>query len=145
MPIPMNGIRALPASGVPFSLCQERYKWKTEHCGPWTGKPRRCGLGTRASAARGHGRQPPAAPGREPRELRHADTEEDLRACFAVMRELRPHLQGYEDFAARVRRMRGEGYRLLAGWQADVPVALAGYRLQENLVYGPFFTSTTWW
>ncbi|AOB32384.1 GCN5 family acetyltransferase [Bordetella sp. H567] len=70
--------------------------------------------------------------------LRHADTEEELRACFAVMRELRPHLQSYEDFAARVGRMRGEGYRLLAGWEGDAPVALAGYRLQENLVYGKF-------
>lgn len=74
----------------------------------------------------------------EDRKLRHADTDDDLRACFGVMRELRPHLRDYEDFAARVGRMRGDGYRLLAGWQDDAPVALAGYRLQENLVYGPF-------
>jgi ribosomal protein S18 acetylase RimI-like enzyme len=71
-------------------------------------------------------------------DLRHAETDEELRACFPVMKQLRPHLDGYEDFAARVARMRGDGYRLLAGWQDGVPVALAGYRVQENLIYGPF-------
>jgi ribosomal protein S18 acetylase RimI-like enzyme len=70
--------------------------------------------------------------------LRHAQTEDELLACFTVMRELRPHLRGYEDFADRLRRMRPDGYHLLAAWQDGVPVALAGYRLQENLVYGPF-------
>lgn len=72
------------------------------------------------------------------KDLRHAETDEELRACFPVMKQLRPHLDGHSDFAARVGRMRGEGYRLLAAWHDGVPVALAGYRLQENLVYGPF-------
>lgn len=70
--------------------------------------------------------------------LKHAESEDELRACFPVMHELRPHLQDYEDFAARLRRMHADGYRLLAGWQDGKPVALAGYRLQENLIYGPF-------
>lgn len=74
----------------------------------------------------------------EERKLRHAETEDELRACFAVMQELRPHLRGYEDFAARLGRMRRDGYRLLAAWENDAPVALAGYRLQENLIYGLF-------
>ncbi|ANN68263.1 GNAT family N-acetyltransferase [Bordetella bronchialis] len=74
----------------------------------------------------------------EDRTLRHAETEDDLRACFPVMHELRPHLRDDRDFAARVGRMRRDGYRLLAGWQGGAPVALAGYRLQENLVYGSF-------
>jgi ribosomal protein S18 acetylase RimI-like enzyme len=74
----------------------------------------------------------------ESAKLRHAETEDELRACFGVMHELRPHLRDYQDFAARLARMRGDGYRLLAGWQDDAPVALAGYRLQENLIYGPF-------
>lgn len=76
--------------------------------------------------------------------LCHADSEDALRACFAVMQELRPHLMDQEDFLARMARQAREGYRLLAAWQegadeADVrPVALAGYRIQENLVYGKF-------
>lgn len=70
--------------------------------------------------------------------LRHAETEAELRACFPVMKELRPHLQGPGDFVERIARMRAEGYRLLAAWQSGSPIALAGYRLQENLIYGKF-------
>jgi ribosomal protein S18 acetylase RimI-like enzyme len=70
--------------------------------------------------------------------LRHADTDTELRACFPVMQQLRPHLSDERDFLARMRRMRNERYRLLAALHGDTPLALAGYRLQENLVYGSF-------
>ncbi|SRR5450830_249904 len=70
--------------------------------------------------------------------LRHAESEPDLRACFAVMQELRPHLQDEDEFLARVSRQAMQHYRLLAAWQDDAVVALAGYRWQENLVYGKF-------
>lgn len=73
-----------------------------------------------------------------PAMLRHADTQEALRACYAVMKQLRPHLQSEAEFLERVARQAAEGYRVLAEWQGDQPVALAGYRLQENLVYGKF-------
>jgi len=70
--------------------------------------------------------------------LRHAETDDELRACFPVMHELRPALQGPDDFVQRVRRMATDTYRLLAVWRDDAPVALAGYRLQENLIYDRF-------
>lgn len=70
--------------------------------------------------------------------LRHADTPQALRACYPVMKQLRPHLQSEAEFLERLARQAAEGYRLLAEWQDDQPVALAGYRLQENLVYGKF-------
>jgi len=71
--------------------------------------------------------------------LRHADTQEALRSCYAVMKQLRPHLQGEEDFLDRIARMQTQSYRLLAAWGDDgQAVALAGYRFQENLVYGKF-------
>ncbi|HYG42368.1 MAG TPA: GNAT family N-acetyltransferase [Bordetella sp.] len=70
--------------------------------------------------------------------IRHADTQEDLRACFGVMQQLRPHLQTYEDFAQRVRRMSAERYRILSAWNGQASLAVAGYRLQENLIYGRF-------
>jgi ribosomal protein S18 acetylase RimI-like enzyme len=76
--------------------------------------------------------------GRDDEHLRHVETPEQLRACYAVMRELRPHLRDEAEFASRVARMRGDGYRLLAGWSEGAPVALAGYRQQENLIYGAF-------
>lgn len=71
-------------------------------------------------------------------DIRPIETDEALRACFPVMRELRPHLAGAPDFVERVARMRAERYALLAVWEGDAPVALAGYRFQENLIYGRF-------
>ena len=70
--------------------------------------------------------------------LRHADTEADRLACFSVMHELRPHLRDADEFMQRTGRAREQGYRILAAWEQGVVVALAGYRFQENLVYGPF-------
>jgi ribosomal protein S18 acetylase RimI-like enzyme len=71
-------------------------------------------------------------------DLRHADTEADQRACYAVMRELRPHLSSEDEFIARITRAADESYRILAARDGDQVVALAGYRFQENLVYGRF-------
>lgn len=70
--------------------------------------------------------------------LRHANTEAEVRACFSVMQPLRPHLHDEADFAARISRMRAENYHLLAVWHGPNAVALAGYRFQENLLYGRF-------
>ncbi len=70
--------------------------------------------------------------------LRHIESEDELRACLPLMRELRPHLVDTDDFTARIRRMRDQRYHLLAGIDGDTPVALAGYRYQENLLYGRF-------
>jgi GNAT superfamily N-acetyltransferase len=70
--------------------------------------------------------------------FRYADTDADLAACFPVMRLLRPHLTGAEEFCARVRRQAEAGYRILAAWRDAEAVGLAGYRPQENLIRGPF-------
>jgi len=74
--------------------------------------------------------------------LRHADTDADYCACFPVMRELRAHLTDADAFIAQARRQAAQGYRILAaikqdGDQATV-LGLAGYRRQENLLYGQF-------
>ncbi|WP_225181967.1 GNAT family N-acetyltransferase [Pectobacterium aroidearum] len=66
------------------------------------------------------------------------DSDRDYLACFDVMRELRPHLPDVAAFTAQVRRQAGQGYRLLAAWQGDLVMGLAGYRIQENLLYGRF-------
>jgi ribosomal protein S18 acetylase RimI-like enzyme len=70
--------------------------------------------------------------------LRHIDNDQDCIACYAVMLELRPNLIGPDAFVAQLRRQREQGYRLLAAWQGEEIVALAGYRFQENLLYGRF-------
>jgi GNAT superfamily N-acetyltransferase len=69
-------------------------------------------------------------------EIRPVDAERDVAACFPLMRQLRPHLASEEEFVTRWRRQSADGYRLMALWQADAPVALAGYRVEENLVHG---------
>lgn len=70
--------------------------------------------------------------------LRHPVNDEEIAACYPAMRELRPHLSSQQDFMTRVTRQFEQGYRLLAAWRGTHAVALAGYRLQENLVYGRF-------
>ena len=66
--------------------------------------------------------------------IRPIEDEAALRACFPVMHQLRPHLADADELVARWRRQVEEGYRLIAVWRDGTPVALAGYRLQENLV-----------
>lgn len=70
--------------------------------------------------------------------LRHADTDAEKRACYAVMRELRPHLKSEDEFMQRIGRAARQSYRMLAAWDEGRVVAIAGYRFQENLVYGKF-------
>ena len=78
-----------------------------------------------------------AAPALSPG-LRYAEDAEAVAACFPGMRQLRPHLASPGELVERWRRQAEAGYRLLAAWQGGQPVALAGFRLQENLVHGRF-------
>jgi ribosomal protein S18 acetylase RimI-like enzyme len=70
--------------------------------------------------------------------IRHAETEAEVAACFQVMVLLRPHLNSVEDFVTQVARQHAAGYRLLAAWLDAAPLALAGYRFEENLIRGKF-------
>jgi GNAT superfamily N-acetyltransferase len=62
-------------------------------------------------------------------------TDDELRRCFPVMRELRPHLTE-PDFLARVGRQRGEGYNLAFAEDGGAIQAVAGYRYLESLAWG---------
>ncbi len=70
-----------------------------------------------------------------------AETEQAIAACFPVMFELRPHLI-QETFVERVRQQQSQGYRLayleLAGELTGQPVAVAGFRISNNLAWGKF-------
>jgi GNAT superfamily N-acetyltransferase len=70
--------------------------------------------------------------------LRHVESDHEAAACFPVMALLRPHLANAEELAARVARQREAGYRVLAAWRDGTPLALAGYRVEENLIHGRF-------
>ena len=71
-------------------------------------------------------------------ELRHADRDDQVRACFPVMAQLRPHLVDAAELVARVGRQRAAGYRILAAWRDGAAIGLAGYRIEENLIHGRF-------
>lgn len=70
--------------------------------------------------------------------MKIVETKQELRACYPVMKELRPHLTSEDEFVAQVMRQREQSYRILAVWDNEEVVALAGYRYQENTVYGRF-------
>lgn len=70
--------------------------------------------------------------------MKIVETEQELRACYPVMKELRPHLESEDAFVAQMMRQYEQNYRILAVWDEGEVVALAGYRYQENTVYGRF-------
>lgn len=66
-----------------------------------------------------------------------ADSEADLRRCFAVMRQLRPHFDREDVFVAQARRqMAQERWRLAFVEDGDDVAAVAGFRLLECLATG---------
>ena len=63
--------------------------------------------------------------------------DEEIRSCYAVMSELRPHVSA-EDFLPRVRRqMETAGYKLAYLSDGEVK-AVAGFRVSECLAWGRF-------
>lgn len=70
-------------------------------------------------------------------EIRVAESDEEIAACWGVMRELRPDVpEG--DFLARVRRQEAAGYRIACVRREGRVVAVAGFRLGETLAWGRF-------
>jgi len=70
--------------------------------------------------------------------LRTIGTEEDIRATFNLMKNLRPHLVEVEAYVVQIIRQIQSGYILLAAYQKERPVGLAGYRFSESTLRGHF-------
>ena len=66
---------------------------------------------------------------------KQAITDDEIRNCFNVMVELRPHLQ-QADFVKTVRELETEGFRLAYIEDNGEVVAVAGYRIYSNLFMG---------
>jgi GNAT superfamily N-acetyltransferase len=85
---------------------------------------------------------PPSDPASRPSkppvslEIAHAESEVDLRACFPLIKALRPNLPDDSCFIARVRRQQASGYRVMVGRIAGETVVYAGYRFGESLSRG---------
>lgn len=66
-----------------------------------------------------------------------AETAEEIEACYPVLEALRPHVAP-DSFVERIRRQQAQGYRLAyLAVGADV-LAVAGFRVSENLAWGRF-------
>jgi ribosomal protein S18 acetylase RimI-like enzyme len=70
--------------------------------------------------------------------LQPLDREDAFGASFELMRTLRPHIASPAVYVAQLVRQAEQGYRLLAAWDGERVVGLAGYRELENLLYGRF-------
>lgn len=64
-----------------------------------------------------------------------AATDEELKATWPVMRQLRPHLSE-SDYVVMARAMAAEGYRVAAGRADGRVVVVAGYRFMTMLYAG---------
>jgi GNAT superfamily N-acetyltransferase len=65
------------------------------------------------------------------------ESDEEIRDCFAVMRELRTTLKSV-DFLKTVRRLEKGGFRLAKLREGEDTKAVAGFRITENLDNGRF-------
>lgn len=68
-------------------------------------------------------------------DIRVAADAVDVRACYAVVAQLRPHLSE-ADFVAQVARQQREGYVLARLAEGGHVRAVAGFRIMEMLVSG---------
>lgn len=70
-------------------------------------------------------------------DIAEAVSDIDIAQCFPVMVQLRPHL-AEEAFVGRVRALRASGFRLAAVRVENRVVAVAGFRIADNLFHGKF-------
>jgi GNAT superfamily N-acetyltransferase len=70
-------------------------------------------------------------------EVRELGTEDEMRAVYPLMAELRPQVTE-ERYLALLRSMVQEGYRLFALRDAGIEVALAGVGVGTNLYFGRY-------
>ncbi|MGH7934749.1 MAG: GNAT family N-acetyltransferase [Candidatus Binataceae bacterium] len=71
-------------------------------------------------------------------EIRLAQTDEEITACFSVMRQLRTDLVEPE-FLQRIKQQQRNGYRLCYLTDGEFVRSVAGFRLIENLANGRVF------
>lgn len=70
-------------------------------------------------------------------DIRLATNDTEIAACFPVLKELRPHLAKNE-FVCRIKHQQQSGYLLAFLGDPDCVVAVAGFRIGENLAWGRF-------
>jgi GNAT superfamily N-acetyltransferase len=69
-------------------------------------------------------------------DIRLATDDEQIRSCYKVMNQLRPHLNSEQEFVEQVQRQIQEGYHLAYIEDNGEIKALAGFRFLEFLAWG---------
>ena len=69
--------------------------------------------------------------------IKQVESDKEIQDCFAVMSQLRPHLEA-DDFIALVRGQMQGGYRLAYVMDKDAVVTVAGYRISRSLSWGKY-------
>lgn len=67
--------------------------------------------------------------------VRLAETDDDIARCFAVMHQLRTHLQR-DEFVPTIRRLEAGGFQLAFLEDGGDVRAVAGFRIMDNLFSG---------
>lgn len=70
-------------------------------------------------------------------EIISAESDSQIAACYAVMQELRPHLEE-ASFVDKIRALGKSGYRLAYVAESGEVVAVAGFRVGESLAWGRY-------
>lgn len=69
-------------------------------------------------------------------DIRALTSDTAIRAAWPLIAQLRPHLD-VDALAAQLQRQFAEGFRANVLYDDGTPRAYAGWRVHENLVYGP--------
>ena len=69
--------------------------------------------------------------------IRIANSAHEIYACFSLMQLLRPHIRE-ASFVSLIREQQNSGYRLAYLHESSGILALAGFRVNENLAWGRF-------
>ncbi|MFC8700811.1 GNAT family N-acetyltransferase [Streptomyces anulatus] len=69
-------------------------------------------------------------------EIHTARNEEDVRRCWPVFRELRPHIASEDEFVGRWKVQQDEAYRIVFLEQDGEVRAAAGFRIVHSMAWG---------
>ncbi len=70
-------------------------------------------------------------------EIRVARTEAEIKACFPILSQLRPHLSDTE-FVQTVQRLSADGYQLSCLYCEGEIQTVAGFRISESFGWGRY-------
>lgn len=70
--------------------------------------------------------------------VHECSSELAVSSAFGLIQQLRPWLQNSDQWLTVFKRQYESGYRLLLVFRDGVPTALAGFRIEENLVHRKF-------